>query len=311
MKGRHRLGIQPVPQHDIAIHIAHAEQRGQDLPVAIALGTDPLLTLVGATPLQYNQLEYQVAAAMQGEPYPVVRTHSGLDVPWGAEYLLEGRIPVGAREIEGPFGEFPGYYSGCHHYPVIEVERVWHRSDPIFDAVYVGRPWTELDYLQAMTTSSPIYAQLKKAFPEVKAVNAMYTHGLAIVVSTATRYGGFAKAVGMHVLSTPHGLGYAKVVIVVDEDVDPFDLNQVMWSISVKVNPAADILILPNLSVNLIDPAGQPEGMVHKMIIDATTPKTPDQRGHYGQELDQPDGVDSWQTRIQNLLAEPNPAPKL
>ena len=134
----------------------------------------------------------------------------------------------------------PGTHSGCHLYPVIEIDRVLHRKDPIYDTVYVGRPWTELDYLQAMTTSAPIYAQLKNDFPEVQAVNALYTHGLVVVVSTKTRYGGFAKAIGMRVLTTTHGLGYAKIVIVVDEDVDPFDLNQVMWSMSVKVNPAGD-----------------------------------------------------------------------
>jgi UbiD family decarboxylase len=149
-----------------------------------------------------------------------------------------------------------------------------------------GKPWTELDYCQALTTCAPIYGQLKTTFPEVFAVNALYTYGLVVIVSTRCRYGGFAKSVGMRVLSTPHGLGYAKVVIVVDENVDPFDLNQVMWAISVNVNPAEDVMILPNLSVNLIDPAG----IVHKMIIDATTPIVPDRRGHYGQELDRLNG---------------------
>jgi hypothetical protein len=105
---------------------------------------------------------------------------------------------------------------------------------------------------KALTTCAPIYVQLKMTFPEVVAVNALYTHGLVVIVSTRCRYGGFAKSVGMRVLSTPHGLGYAKIVIVVDENVDPFDLNQVMWAISVKVNPAADVMILPNLSVNLL-----------------------------------------------------------
>ncbi len=90
-----------------------------------------------------------------------------------------------------------------------------------------------------MTTSAPIYVQLHETFPEVVAVNALCTHGLVLIVSTHVRYGGFAKAVGLRVLSTPHGLGYAKVIIVVDADVDPFDLKQVMWAISVKVNPQA------------------------------------------------------------------------
>ena len=189
-------------------------------------------------------------------------------------------------------------------YPVIEIDRVWHRKDPIYDAVYVGRPWTELDYLQAMTTSAPIYSQLKTEFPEVTSVNALYTHGLVVIVATATRYGGFAKAIGLRVLATPHGLGYAKVVIVVDEDVDPFDLKQVMWAISVKANPAGDVVMLPNLSVNLLDPAGQPTGIVDKMIIDATTPIAPDVRGDYGEELDMPEQTDAWHSRLASMLKE-------
>jgi UbiD family decarboxylase len=302
VKGPNRLGIQTVPQHDIAVQLAHAEERGEDLPVAIAIGNEPLITLMAATPMEYDQLEYKMAAAMLGEPYRVVPLANGLDVPWGSQYVLEGRILSRQREVEGPFGEFPGFYSGCHLYPVIEIDRVSHRTDPLYDAVYVGRPWTELDYLQAMTTSAPIYAQLKQDFPEVVAVNALYTHGLVVIVSTRVRYGGFAKAIGMRLLTTTHGLGYAAIVIVVDEDVDPFDLNQVMWSMSVKVNPGGDVMMLPNLSVNLLDPAGQPNGMIQKMIIDATTPVAPDVRGDYGQELDTPQQTDAWRQKLPDLL---------
>ncbi|MFK4517747.1 UbiD family decarboxylase [Bradyrhizobium japonicum] len=304
VKGRNRLGIQTVPQHDIAIHMAHAEERGEDLPVAIALGNEPIITLMGATPLLYNQLEYKMAAVMQGAPYRVVKTSKGLDVPWGSEYVLEGRVLCGQRETEGPFGEFPGYYSGCHKYPVIEIDRVSHRKDPVYDAVYVGRPWTEIDFLQAMTTSAPIFLQIKSTFPEVVAVNALYTHGLVVVVSTRIRYGGFAKYVGLRVLTTTHGLGYAKLVIVVDENVDPFDLKQVMWAMSVKVNPAGDIVTIPNLAENLLDPACSPGGIVTKMIIDATTPVAPDVRGDYGEELDRPLGTDQWQTKLLGLVKE-------
>jgi vanillate/4-hydroxybenzoate decarboxylase subunit C len=303
VKGPNRLGIQTVPQHDIARQLAHAEARGEDLPVAIAVGNEPLITLMGATPMLYDQLEYKMAAVMQGKPYRVTKTAKGLDVPWGSEYVLEGRILGRQREMEGPFGEFPGYYSGGHRYPVIEIDRVSHRKNPVYDSVYVGRPWSELDFLQAMTTSVPLFVQVNATFPEVIAVNALYTHGLVVIVSTKTRYGGFAKAVGMGVLTTPHGLGYAKIVIVVDADVDPFNLDQVMWAMSIRVNPASDIVILPNLSVNLLDPAGQPPGMVHKMIVDATTPIAPDIRGDYGEILDTPEGTDAWQQKLVALIA--------
>jgi vanillate/4-hydroxybenzoate decarboxylase subunit C len=302
VKAPNRIGIQPVPQHDIAIHLAHAEARGEDLPVAISISNEPIILLMGATPLLYTQLEYKMAAVMQGAPYKVVKTAKGLDVPWGSEYLLEGRVLARQRELEGPFGEFPGYYSGAHKYPVIEIDRVSHRKNPIFESCYVGRPWTELDFLQAMTTSAPIFVQLNKMFPEVVAVNALYTHGLVIIVSTHVRYGGFAKSVGMGVLTTPHGLGYAKFVIIVDADVDPFNLNQVMWALSVRANPAGDVVTIPHLAENLLDPAGEPIGMAHKMIIDATTPVAPDRRGDYGQVLDMPEQTDAWRAKLLPLI---------
>jgi vanillate/4-hydroxybenzoate decarboxylase subunit C len=304
VKGRNRLGIQTVPQHDIAIHLAHAEERGEDLPVAIAVSNEPVITLVGAMPILYDQLEYKMAAALQGQPYRLIRTQKGLDVPWGSEYVLEGRVLAGKREPEGPFGEFPGFYSGGHNYPVIQIDRVSHRKDPIYEALYLGKPWTEIDYVQALTTCAPLYVQLKTTFPEVVAVNALYTHGLVVIISTRCRFGGFAKAVGLRVLSTPHGLGYAKIVIVVDEGVDPFDLKQVMWAMSVKVNPAGDVMILPNLSENLLDPASDPVGMVHKMIIDATTPVAPDRRGDYGEELDSPRQTDMWRQKLGTLMKD-------
>jgi 4-hydroxybenzoate decarboxylase len=304
VKGKNRLGIQPVPVHDIAIHLAHAEERGEDLPIAIAVSNEPIIAVCAAMPILYDQSEYKMAAVLQGKPYPVVRTDKGLDIPRGSEYVLEGRILARQREPEGPFGEFPGQYSGGRNYPVIEIDRVSHCKDPIYEALYLGMPWTEIDYLMAVNTCAPLYVQLKKDFPEVVAVNAVFTHGFIVVVSTKCRYGGFAKAVGLRVMSTPHGLGYAKIVIVVDENVDPFDLKQVMWAVSTKVNPAGDVIMLPNLSINVLDPAAEPEGISHKMIIDATTPVLPDRRGNFSQQLDSPQRTDEWRQKLGAMVKE-------
>jgi UbiD family decarboxylase len=93
----------------------------------------------------YDQSEYKMAAVLQGNPYPVVKSSKGLDVPWGSQYVLEGRILSRQRELEGPFGEFPGAYSGCRNYPIIEIDRVSHQKTPLYEALYLGMPWTELD----------------------------------------------------------------------------------------------------------------------------------------------------------------------
>src|SRR5260370_27312510 len=111
--------------------------------------------------------------------------------------MLEGRILSRQREPEGPFGEFPGYYSGGHKFPVIEIDRVSHRKNPIYEACYLGRPWTELDYCHAMTTCAPIYVQLKSTFPEAIAVTALSTHGLVVTVSTRCSCARFATSVAL------------------------------------------------------------------------------------------------------------------
>ncbi|GHF48182.1 UbiD family decarboxylase [Amycolatopsis bartoniae] len=305
VKGRAKLGLQPVPMHDVALHLNKAEQAGEDLPVAITLGNDPVMTIVASTPMAYDQSEYEMAGALRGAPAPIATAPlTGLDVPWGSEVVLEGVIEGRKREIEGPFGEFTGHYSGGRNMTVVRIDRISYRSNPIFESLYLGMPWTEVDYLIGASTCVPIYQQLKREFPEVQAVNAMYTHGLLAIVSTKKRYGGFAKAVGMRAMTTPHGLGYVKMVILVDEDVDPFNLPQVMWALSTKVNAAGDIVNIPNLPVVELDPGSHPAGITNKLIIDATTPVAPDNRGHYSQPVrDLPEAA-AWLTRLQGMLAE-------
>jgi vanillate/4-hydroxybenzoate decarboxylase subunit C len=302
VKGKRKLALQPVPMHDIAQHLRKAEQVGDDLPIAITLGNDPVISIVASTPMAYDQNEYELAGALRGEPAPIAKSPlHGLPVPWGSEVVIEGVIEGRKREIEGPFGEFTGHYSGGRNMTVIRIDRISYRDDPIFEHLYLGMPWTEIDYLMAANTCVPLYEQLKKDFPEVQAVNAMYTHGLVIIVSTKQRYGGFAKAVGMRVLTTPHGLGYAATVIVVDDDVDPFNLPQVMWALSTKMNPAGDLIQVPNMPVLALAPQADTPGIVDKLIIDATTPIEPDRRGNYENQVRDLPEMGQWLTRLQQL----------
>lgn len=302
--GKDRLAFQPVPMHDVAQHLRKAEEVGEDLPIAITLGNDPVMAIVAGMPMAYDQSEYEMAGALRGAPAPIATAPlTGFDVPWGSEVVVEGYIESRTRQIEGPFGEFTGHYSGGRRMPVIRVERVSYRTNPVFESLYLGMPWTEVDYLVGPNTCVPLLKQLRAEFPEVQAVNAMYTHGLMVVISTAKRYGGFAKAVGMRAMTTPHGLGYVAQVIVVDEDVDPFNLPQVMWAMSAKVNPKDDVVVIPNLSVLELAPAAQPAGITSKMIIDATTPVAPDVRGNFSTPAKDLPETAEWAARLQRMIA--------
>ncbi len=271
------LAMQGLPFHDIAIHVRKAEERNQPLPVAVCLGVSPMLSFVSSTPLEYAQSEYKYCAALDGAPLDLVKTTDGyLDIPATAEYVLEGELQPRVRVPEGPFGEFPGSYSGARLQVVIKVKRVTHRRDPIFENLYLGRPWTEIDTLMALNTSIPLYRQIKATMPEVKAVNAIYQHGLTAIIATDSRLGGYAKSVAFRAASTPHGISYVKNIIVVDGDVDPFDLTQVMWAMSTRIRGAQDVIVIPSTPGMPLDPGSEPPGMGCKVILDCTTPVPPE-----------------------------------
>ena len=161
----------------------------------------------------------------------------------------------------------------------------------------------EMINTMALNTSLPLYRQLKRDFPEVVAVNAMYTHGIGVVISTKSRFGGYGKAVAMRLLSTPHGMPYSKIVIVVDEFVDPFNLEQVMWALTTRVRPDKDVVLIPNAPGMPLDPSSEPAGMHTKLIIDATTPVAPD-KARETELLEVPEKTDFWSDYLKNALRD-------
>ncbi len=306
VKGKDRVGIQALAFHDIAIQLEKAERKNEKLPVAITIGNSPVVTFMASTPVKYTQNEYEFVGALQnGVPARIVQSdlYEHLYVPAGSEVVLEGYVEPRIREVEGPFGEFPGSYSGCRKQCVIKIERITHRTNPIFENLYLGIPWTEIDYLMALNTSIPLYRQLKADMPEVAAVNAMYTHGIGAIISTKCRFGGYGKAAAMRLLSTPHGMPYTKVIIVVDDYVDPFNLEQVMWAVTTRVRPDKDVAIIPNCPGMPLDPSSVPAGMHTKMIIDATTPVDPEPNPREVAILEPPAGSGEWECRIRELMA--------
>jgi UbiD family decarboxylase len=278
VKDKDRLGIQAAAQHDIAIHLRKAEALNQPLPVAIAIGNEPIITLVGSMPLEYDEDEYEMAGALRGEPAEIIRAETvDLMVPAGAEIVLEGEIIPRKRSVEGPFGEFTGFYSASMKQAEIKVKAITRRKDPIiFENLYLGKPWNEEDSILGLITSATNYKQLKAMAPEVVSVNAMYCHGLGTIIATKPRMGGFGKIIAAKLLATPHGLVYPKVIIVVDEDIDPFNLDEVMWALTTRFRPERDIVLIPNAPGSTLDPASHPRGLVTRMIMDATKPVPPD-----------------------------------
>jgi len=302
VQGKDIIGMQALAFHDLSIHLAKVEPYNKPLPVVIALGVDPALTLMASTPIAYDKSEYKYASALNGIPQEITKAVTcNIDVPAGAEYVIEGEIIPRQRFPEGPFGEFPGSYSGVRRQVRIKVKAVTHRKDPIFENLYIGRPWTEHDNIVGLNTSVMLYKQLKETMPEVEVVNAIYQHGLTVIISTANRFGGYAKSVAFRVASTPHGINYCKNIILVDADVDPFNLVQVMWALSTRVRADKDVIVIPNTPGMPLDPSSDPPGMGSKLIIDATTPTSPDKVSREVRMLDQIPKAAAFEKIISDL----------
>jgi 4-hydroxybenzoate decarboxylase len=229
-------------------------------------------------PLEYDQDEYEMAGALRKEPVEIIRAEtSDLMVPAGAEIIIEGEIIPRRRSVEGPFGEFTGYYASTMRQAEIRIKAITRRKDPIFfENLYTGKPWTELDIFQGPITSATVGKQLKAMAPEVVSVNANYAHGYGVIISTRSRLAGYGKIVAAKLLATPHGLLYPKLIIVVDEDIDPFDLNEVMWALVTRFRADRDLVLIPNAPGSTVDPASLPRGLVTRMIVDATRPVPPE-----------------------------------
>lgn len=290
------------PVHDIGRQMMIADQTGKPLKIAVMLGNHPAMSMFAATPIAYEESEYDYASAMMGAPMVLTESGNGMDILADTEMVIEADYLPGTFRLEGPFGEFPGSYSGIRKVPTFKVTAVSYRNNPIFENIFIGKGWTEHDTLIGLNTSAPIYAVLKKEFPEVEAVNAMYEHGMTGIISVHQRYGGFAKTVAFRALSTPHGAMYLKNLILVDADIDPFNLTDVMWALSVRTRQD-DIIIIPEVAGIPIDPAAVHAGKSHKLIIDATTHVPPDVLGTDTQMVELPTGprIDEIQRRIKRL----------
>ena len=158
--------------------------------------------------------------------------------------------------------------------------------------------------MQGLNTSATIHKQMKADFPEVEAVNAMYTHGYCTIISSKMRFGGFAKTLGCELLSTPHGITYPKLIIVVDDDVDPFDLQQVIWAMTVRFRPERDIVVIPNAPASTLDPAHLVRALATKIIIDAAKPAFPDLPLADAASVEVPKETAFWIETLQKRMEE-------
>jgi len=268
VKGRNQLGI--MAQH-LVRQLIEAESMGKGLPIAIAIGTDPVLPLATQWMAPYGTDELALAGALRGEPVEVVKAETvDLEVPATAEIIIEGTVLPNVRDVEGPFGEVSGYYTPSNPKPIIEVSAITHRKNPIYQAALTGMPTTENHILKQLPLEATFYWSLKKEFPGVTAVHfpAAGTVGMISVIAMKQAY----ECEARNLIATMLGSRRNKITIVVDDDIDIYDMEKVLWAIATRTQADEDVVIFPRLVATAMDPSVHKLRVGSGLGIDATKP---------------------------------------
>ena len=260
--GKDKIGFYISPGKDALLHREKYWRQGKPCEVAAVYGMDPVLYAVGSTSFPSNASEYDYAGGIRGEGIEVFRGEAtDLLLPARAEIILEGVSYPGKTMREGPFSEFTGYYARpAEETPYIEVKCIHHRNDPILTTALMTDKNTGCATMQSLMRSAKVWDDLDAmGVPGIKGV---FSHPIAIfglvVVSIRQLRAGHSSQVLALAAQCTAAAYYTKWIIVVDEDVDPTDLNQVFWAMSTRCNPADDIDILRNTWSTYLDPTKNP-----------------------------------------------------
>lgn len=278
-----QMAILLLPRHLWAI-FKEAESKNQALELAIAIGVDPLTMLASQAigPIDWDELE--VAGGLHGKPLRVVKCLTNdVRVPADSEIVIEGRLLPGVRAIEGPFGEFPKYYSSQEEREVIEIDAITHRKDPIYHTIVPA----EMEHLLLgmIPREASLLAHLQRSFPNVLDVH--------LSVGGVGRYHLYIKIRKTHegqpknIICGAFGAHYdVKQVIVVDDDVEVHDPQQVEWAVATRFQADRDLVVISGAQGSVLDPSTtlgmdlhedsqiptHVAGMSAKMGLDATRP---------------------------------------
>lgn len=273
---KNHLGVRAAKGKHSRMMIDKYHAKGQSAPIAISFGHDPALWMAATdTGVLWGTSEYDFAGAFRGAPIEVIKGEvTGLPIPAASEIVIEGEIPPPEQvepRPEGPFGEWTGYFadttSGSMRV-IITVKRVLHRNDPIILGAPPLRP-PAMSRCALPLTAAEIHDQMEKAgIPGVKGVwqLAIVDYPLVVVVAVEQMYPGHARQAGLAAISCGASMLNAKVVVVVDEDIDITDADDVFWAIGTRCD-LADLTVLKELRTAYADPMLAQEKRLREEVL--------------------------------------------
>lgn len=272
-----KVGLYISPGKHGKIHYEKAMRAGKPLPVAMVFGQHPLLFIAASQAVPFGVNEYDWTGGLLGQPVEVLELPlTKLHVPATAEIAIEGEIMPGETLPEGPFGEWPGYYASARRAePFVRVQALYYRNDPIICGAAPFKPTIHGMYRSCLRAAMVWNGMEQAGVPDIRGVYLPPpAQRFMIVVSIKQRYPGHAKQAALVACQCQAGAYLGRYVVVVDEDIDITDLNEVVWAMVTRSDPATSVDILRRTWSGPLDPIIQPgqKGHNSRMIIEAVRP---------------------------------------
>ncbi|SPD72406.1 putative phenylphosphate carboxylase, alpha subunit [uncultured Desulfobacterium sp.] len=253
---KNTLGGLMVPTQHIGMMLNKYEAKNKPMEIAIAIGTEPATAIIATCGVPAGTNEMDIVGGFRGEPLEVVKCETvDLVVPATSEIVIEGEVLPNQRMEEGPFGEYTGYQAGGKGpRPVLKIKAITHRNDPILTVSNMGAPVDDSDVCMNVAWASDIRIQLLNAgFPITGVCIPVESSGTIIVVATQKPYNSIANGIASLVWSTKNGKHIPRV-IVVEDDIDPTDLKQVIFALGTKCHPIRGTTTVENMPYSPLIP---------------------------------------------------------
>lgn len=271
--GRDRLGLFAQGFHRLGKNITKAKRLGVTLQGALVIGVDPLLAYACQVQSSDTTNDWDVAGGLRGAPVELVRCKTvDVEVPANSEVIIEFEVDVENLAMEGPLGEYTGYYSPASEKPTARITAITHRRNPYFQGLVTGKPVTENHILKQIPFEASTWRTLNQQFPTVAKVAITCSGGVQyyMVIAMQPRFPGEAKQVIMAAMTSNVR---PKWVVVVEPDIDVHNPTEVEWAMSFRVRPALDVLVIDQVPAGPLDPTVEGKGRLSSAIgIDATRP---------------------------------------
>jgi 4-hydroxy-3-polyprenylbenzoate decarboxylase/2,5-furandicarboxylate decarboxylase 1 len=275
---RNTVSFSAQPFHRFGKNLAKCQKMGVKPKAALIIGIDPILAYTCQVQVHDQTDDWGVAGGLRGAPIELTKCKTcDIEVPATSEFVIEFEVDMDNMVMEGPLGEYTGYYTPASMKPLARVTAITHRTKPIFQGLLTGKPITENHILKQIPFEASFLKALKRQFPTIEAISVRPSAGVSfyVVISMNQRFAGEARQV---ILSAMSSNIRPKWTIVVDPDIDVHSSSDVEWAMAFRTQPQQDVIIVDHIPAGPSDPSiddpkkARPLRTASAIGVDATRP---------------------------------------